>query len=90
MLHCTLHDKSASYIIPNMQRSIHHPVYKTGKYPNCYNERQKNGTLHAYYSLFNTYVYAPLRQELRNIACSVPCSRENHQPGCLFYLTLLL
>ena len=41
MLHCTLHDKSASYIIPNMQRSIHHPVYKTGKYPNCYNERQK-------------------------------------------------
>ena len=41
MLHCTQHDKSASYIIPNMQRSIHHPVYKTGKYPNCYNERQK-------------------------------------------------
>lgn len=90
MLHCTPHDKSASYIIPNMQRSIHHPVYKTRKYPNCKNERQKNGTPNAGCSLINNffYVYAPSRQELQKIACGVPGSRENHQPDCLFYLNL--
>ena len=79
MLHCTLHDKSASYIIPSIRRASTLIVKMKGK---------KNGTPNAGCSLINNffYVYAPSRQELQNIACGVPCSRENHNPAVCFIL----